>query len=324
MEHGYRIGIDLGGTNIAAGLVSPDRRIVDKRSVRTAAPRPAASLAADMADMADALLVGNGLTRADVLAVGVGVPGTANEETGCIEDADNLGYRNEPFVPVLEEALGIPVRFANDANAAAWGEYLAGGYEGDSLVMVTLGTGIGGGIILGGRLWTGTNFAAGEFGHMVIRAGDAPCNCGRSGCFESYGSATALIRRARARMEENRGTALWRLCGGDLQNLEARAVFDGAAQGDPVCRELLDEYTTALAEGFANIINLLQPAVLCVGGGVSRAGEPLLAAVREKTAKRIYSRHAKRNTEIVLARLDNDAGILGAALLGETKREIIQ
>ncbi len=321
MKKGYRIGIDLGGTNIAAGLVAPGRRLVDKLSVKTAVPRPVSSMAADMADMVRTLLERNRLTRADLLSVGVGVPGTANEANGHIEDADNLGFMDEPFTSVLEEALGVPVHFANDANAAAWGEYLAGGYEGDSLVMVTLGTGIGGGIILGGRLWTGVNFAAGEFGHMAIRMGDEPCNCGRSGCFESYGSATALIRRARERMAEDRGAALRRLCGGDINNLEAKTVFDGAAQGDPVCRELLDEYTTALAEGFANIINILQPAYLCVGGGISRAGEPLLSAIREKTAGKIYSRNAKRNTKIVLARLDNDAGVLGAALLGETKGE---
>ena len=324
MKKGYRIGIDLGGTHIAAGLADPARRLADRLSVKTNAPRPVAGVAADMADLVRALLERNRLTRADILSVGVGVPGTANEANGHIEDADNLGYRDEPFVSVLEEKLGLPVRFANDANAAAWGEYLAGGYEADSLVMVTLGTGIGGGIILNGKLWTGANFAAGEFGHMAIRAGGRDCNCGRRGCFESYGSATALIRRARERMAEDRDTALWRLCGGNTDTLEARTVFDGAALGDGACRDLLDKYTTALAEGFANIINILQPAYLCVGGGVSRAGEPLLAALREKTAGKIYSRNAKRNTKIVLARLDNDAGILGAALLGETKGESVE
>lgn len=322
MKKGYRIGIDLGGTNIVVGLVDPEMRVADKLSVKTDVPRPVSAMAEDMARMARELMERRHLGPEDILSVGVGVPGTANEENGHLEDADNLGFADEPFVSVLEEKLGMPVRFANDANAAAWGEYMAGDYPGGSLVMVTLGTGIGGGIILNGRLWTGVNFAAGELGHMVIRAGDEPCNCGRSGCFEAYGSATALIREARKRMAGDRDTALWRLCGGDPSAVEAKTVFDGAALGDRACVELLDRYTTALAEGIANLINILQPAYVCVGGGVSRAGEALMSAVREKTAGMIYSRNAKRNTKLVPARLDNDAGIVGAALLGETKERI--
>ncbi len=321
MEQKYRVGIDLGGTNIVAGLVGPDMELIDKLSVKTNAPRPVASLAQDMAAMVDALLTRHGLTKADILSVGVGVPGTANEETGHIEDADNLGYADEPFVGVLAEKLGLPVRFANDANAAAWGEYMTGDYPGGSLIMVTLGTGVGGGIILNGKLWPGANFAAGEFGHMTIRAGGRPCNCGRRGCLEAYASATALIRDAKERMAEDPGTALWALCGGDPAQVEAKTVFDGAAQGDRACLELLDGYTTALAEGLANLINVIQPAYLCIGGGVSRAGEALLRPLREKTAGMIYSRNSGRNTHIVPARLDNDAGLIGAALLGAEKGE---
>ncbi len=321
MEQKYRIGIDLGGTNIVTGLVGPDMGLVDKISVRTNAPRPVACLTGDMAAMVDALLARHGLQKSDIRSVGVGVPGTANGETGRIEDADNLGYADEPFVSVLEAALGLPVRFANDANAAAWGEYMTGDYPGGSLVMVTLGTGVGGGIILNGKLWPGANFAAGEFGHMTIRAGGRPCNCGRRGCLEAYASATALIRDARERMAADHETALWRLCGGDPGAVEAKTVFDGAAQGDLICQDLLDGYTTALAEGLANLINVLQPAWLCIGGGVSRAGEALLRPLREKTAGMIYSRNSRQNTHIVPARLDNDAGLIGAALLGAEKGE---
>lgn len=247
--------------------------------------------------------------------MGVGVPGTANRENGHLEDANNLGFDDEPFVSVLEERLGLPVRFGNDANAAAWGEYQAGGGREDSFVMMTIGTGIGGGVILNGKLWDGINGAAAEFGHMTIRYDGVPCTCGRTGCFEAYASATALIRQARERMAADRDTLLWKLCGGEPDRVEARTVFEGAAAGDGACRALLDVYTTYLAEGAANIVNLFQPAVLCVGGGVSRAGEALLTPLREKTAKRIYSKNAKRNTRITLAQLDNDAGIIGAALL---------
>lgn len=311
----YRIGIDFGGTSIVAGLVDESMKLVDKVSVRTNAPRPIESMIEDMAGMTEELIAGRGLSRADIASVGVGVPGTANPENGHMEDANNLGFADTPFVSLLKERVRLPVRFGNDANAAAWGEYRTGGYEEDSFVMMTIGTGIGGGVILNGRLWAGINGAAAEFGHMAICCGGAACNCGRRGCFEAYASATALIWQARARMREEKETALWRLCGGDPENLEARTVFDGAATGDAVCRQLLDDYTTCLAEGAANIINIFQPAYLCVGGGVSRAGEALLRPLREKTAERVYSRNAKRNTRIVLARLDNDAGIIGAALL---------
>lgn len=311
----YRIGIDLGGTFIAAGLVNEKLQIVDKLSVRTNAPRPMAAIADDMAAMVWELLERGGLRREDLAAVGVGVPGTANRENGRLEDANNLGFDDEPFLPVLEERLGLPVRFGNDANAAAWGEYRVSGRREDSFIMMTIGTGIGGGVILNGKLWDGVNGAAAEFGHMTIRYDGTPCTCGRRGCFEAYASATALIRQARERMEADGGTLLWRLCGGKADRVEARTVFDGAAAGDAACMELLDTYTTYLAEGAANIINLFQPAVLCVGGGVSRAGEALLSPLREKTAKRVYSQNAKRNTQIILARLDNDAGITGAALL---------
>ena len=150
---------------------------------------------------------------------------------------------------------------------------------------------------------------------MTIRYDGAPCTCGRVGCFEAYASATALIRQARERMAADQDTLLWKLCGGEPDQVEARTVFEGAAAGDEACRALLDVYTAYLAEGAANIVNLFQPAVLCVGGGVSRAGEALLTPLREKTAKRIYSQNAKRNTRITLAQLDNDAGIIGAALL---------
>ena len=313
--HMYRIGIDLGGTSIAAGLVDGSRRIVDKLSVPTNAPRPMAGIADDMAALAEELLARNGLRREDLAAVGVGVPGTANRENGHLEDANNLGFDDEPFVSVLEERLGLPVRFGNDANAAAWGEYQASGSREDSFVMMTIGTGIGGGVILNGKLWDGVNGAAAEFGHMTIRYDGAPCTCGRVGCFEAYASATALIRQARERMAADQDTLLWKLCGGEPDQVEARTVFEGAAAGDEACRALLDVYTAYLAEGAANIVNLFQPAVLCVGGGVSRAGEALLTPLREKTAKRVYSKNAKRNTRITLAQLDNDAGIIGAALL---------
>lgn len=317
----YRIGIDLGGTNIVVGLVEQDFRIVDKCSVKTQVPRSVESMTADMAQMARTLLERNRLLWQDVASVGVGVPGTANPENGHMEDANNLGFDDVPFLPLLAKKIPVPVHFGNDANVAAWGEYLTGGYQEDSFVMVTVGTGIGGGIILGGSLWPGINGAAAEFGHMTIDHDGVPCNCGRRGCFEAMASANALITQAREQMRKHPESLLWSLCGGNAAKVEAKTVFDGAAAGDETARELLDAYITYLAEGITNIINVFQPAVLCVGGGVSRAGEVLLRPLREEVARRVYSRNSKRNTRIELAKLDNDAGILGAALLGSGRQK---
>ena len=317
----YRIGIDLGGTNIVVGLVEQDFRIVDKCSVKTQVPRSVESMTADMAQMARTLLERNRLLWQDVASVGVGVPGTANPENGHMEDANNLGFDDVPFLPLLAKKIPVPVHFGNDANVAAWGEYLTGGYQEDSFVMVTVGTGIGGGIILGGSLWPGINGAAAEFGHMTIDHDGVPCNCGRRGCFEAMASANALITQAREQMRKHPESLLWSLCGGNAAKVEAKTVFDGAAAGDETARELLDVYITYLAEGITNIINVFQPAVLCVGGGVSRAGEVLLQPLREEVARRVYSRNSKRNTRIELAKLDNDAGILGAALLGSGRQK---
>lgn len=313
----YWIGIDLGGTNIVAGLVDESRRIVDRVDVKTRAPRPIGELARDMAEMTRSLLARNGVKPSELRSVGVGVPCTANEENGHMEDANNLGYDDAALVPLLEQLLGLPVRIGNDANAAAWGEYMAGKYTEDSMLMVTLGTGIGGGIILNRKLWTGYNYAAGEFGHMTLCMDGIPCTCGRRGCFEAYGSATALINQARQRMESDADTLLWTLSGGDPMHVEAKTVFDGASAGDSACIALLDRYTDYLSEGISGLINLFQPALVCIGGGVSRAGDALLTPLREKTKAKLYSRNAKRNAKIILARLGNDAGILGAALLGE-------
>ena len=312
----YRIGIDLGGTNIVAGLVDEQLEIIDKCGVKTNVPRAIESIVQDMVQLVHTLTERNELDARDIASVGVGIPGTANQDNGHLEDANNLGFEDVPFLTLLKEQLPCPVYFDNDANVAAWGEYQTGGYREDSFIMMTIGTGIGGGIILNGRLWPGINGAAAEFGHMTIACDDTPCNCGRRGCFEAAASANALIWRAKKRMLENPDCLLWQLCGGDVEKIEAKTVFDGAAAGDRVCTELLDTYTTLLAEGITNIINIFQPAILCIGGGVSRAGDAMLIPVREKVAERIYSKNSRRNTTIELAKLDNDAGVLGAALLG--------
>ena len=297
----FRIGIDLGGTNTAAGLVDEQGRIVDRESVKTNLPTDLACIVRNITALCHTLMARNGLQNKDICGVGVGVPCTANVRTGWMQDAHHLGFSGGPLREQLQIALQLPVAIANDADAAALGEYRGGGYDGESFVLVTLGTGVGGGIILNGKLLQGSNNAAGELGHMTIRMDGEPCGCGRKGCFEAYGSATALIRQA---------------CEATGETItEAKTVFDRAAAGDPVCQAVLDQYTTYLAEGFANIINIFGLDWLCIGGGVSAAGDALLEPVRRKTYEKVFAKNAARNTEIILAKRLNDAGILGAAWL---------
>ena len=314
-----RIGVDLGGTNIAAGLVDEEYRILDRASVKTNVPRPAESIIADIAGLVKLLCERNNVGRGELEVVGVGVPGTINEDTGYVEYSNNIRFENVPLIKLMGDMVDVPVRFGNDANVAALGEYLAGGHNVKSFVLITLGTGIGSGIILDGKLIKGINFAASELGHTVIKMGGEQCTCGRKGCFEAYASATALIRdtrRALSKMDNEAAySAIWQLCGGDPEKVEAKQVFDAVKLDDKLAKELFLNYTEYLAEGIANIINIFQPELICIGGGVSKAGEMLLAPVRENVAGKIFSKNSARNTKIELARLDNDAGIIGAAML---------
>lgn len=312
----YYIGIDLGGTNIAAGLTDRQGNILEKGSVPTKSGRPAEEIAADMAALVHRLVLQRGIRMEMVDSIGVGVPGTANHERGTVEYANNLGFYDTPLVPLLERHFpGKKIWFDNDANAAAWGEYLAGSGRGSSsMAAVTLGTGIGGGIIINGKLFEGVNYAAGELGHMVIDRNGIECNCGRRGCFEAYASATALIRQTKEAMEQNPSSALWELCGGNLEAVEGRTLFDGVRKRDRISEEVLERYTGFLTTGIVNIVNIFQPEVICIGGGISKAGDMLLKPVREILDREDYARSSDKRTKLVIASLGNDAGIIGAAL----------
>lgn len=314
---GYYIGIDLGGTNIAGGLVTEDGTILAKGSVPTGRGRSAAEIVDDMAALAKRVAEDGKVGWEEVASVGLGVPGTANKETGVVEFANNLGFFDEPIVKLLEERLpGKRILFDNDANAAAWGEYVAGSGKGtESMIAVTLGTGVGGGIILNGALYEGINYAAGELGHFVIALDGKACSCGRKGCYEAYASATALIEQTKEAMEMNPASALWEIVGGDLERTEGKTVFDGIRLGDETAKLVFDRYIRYVGVGLVDLINVFQPELICIGGGISKAGEMLLAPLRHMIEEESYTRTAKRQTKLAIASLDNDAGIIGAALL---------
>ena len=311
----YYIGIDLGGTNIVAGVVDENYQILTKASVKTNLPRPEQEIAADMAAVARQAAEEAGLSLDQIEWVGVGTPGIANSATGIIEYSNNLGFCNTPMVQYLEEALGRPAFIENDANAAAYGEYVAGAAKGAKhAVCITLGTGVGGGIIIDGKIYCGSNFGGAEIGHTVIDVNGPMCSCGRKGCFEVFSSATGLIRMTKEALAAHPESAMK-----DEERITGRTAFNYMRAGDETAKQVVDDYIRYLAAGITNTINSFQPDVLCIGGGVCNEGDPLLLPMKEIVKKEVYTRNSPKNTEIVIAKLGNDAGIIGAAFLGNAK-----
>jgi glucokinase len=316
----YYVGIDLGGTNIVAGVVDEEYKILSKASVKTNCPRPAEEIMDDMAKVVFEAVEKSGLLLNDIEWVGVGAPGTANVETGIIEYANNLGFENVHMVEYLQKKINKPVHIENDANAAAYGEFLAGAAKGTKhAVCITLGTGVGGGIIIDGKIYSGFNFAGAELGHTVIEVDGVPCTCGRKGCFEAYSSATGLIRMTKEAMEADKSSKMWEMSKEEDGKVTARLAFDAMRAGDKSAKEVVDKYIKYLAIGIANTINIFQPEILCIGGGVCNEGDALLIPLKELVQKEVYSRNSGKNTKIVIAKLGNDAGIIGAAFLGQSR-----
>lgn len=318
----YSIGIDLGGTNIAVGIVDENYQIVAKGSVPTNAKRPADEITADIAALCRQLVSDAKLSMSDIAFAGMATPGTANSATGVIEYANNLPFYMYPMCEKLSALLnGTKVYIENDANAAAKAEAMAGAAKGAKFsVMITLGTGVGGGIVLDGQVYAGFNFAGAELGHIVIEKDGRPCSCGRRGCWEAYSSATGLINMTREKLEEcrknGRETVMETLVGGDLTHISGKTAFVAARQGDAAGAEVVNEYIDYLACGLANIINIFQPNVLSIGGGICREGDYLLKPLEERVFSEVYTKTREPKTKLVIAELGNDAGIVGAASLG--------
>lgn len=311
----YYIGIDLGGTNIVAGVVNEAYEILAKASVKTNLPRPEQEIAADMAKVAKEATEKAGLTMDQIEWVGIGTPGIANSETGIIEYSNNLGFVNTPMVKYMEDALGKKAFIENDANAAAYGEYVAGAAKGaKNAVCITLGTGVGGGIVIDGKIYSGSNFGGAEIGHTVISVDGPQCTCGRKGCFEVYSSATGLIRMTKEALAEHPDSMMK-----EEEHISGRTAFNYMRKGDAAAKEVVDKYIKYLAAGITNTLNIFQPDVLCIGGGVCNEGDPLLLPMKEIVARENYTRNSKKNAEIVIAKLGNDAGIIGAAFLGKAQ-----
>ena len=315
----YTIGVDLGGTNIAIGLCDESLNIIDKGSIPTLADRDGELIVRDMANLAGELIKKNGLSLDDIASVGIATPGIANTETGVVEYANNLPFRDFPIAEIFKKYLSVKkVLIANDANAAALGEALAGAAKGTkNSVMITLGTGVGGGVIIDGKIFAGgVNCAGAELGHIVIAAGGRQCSCGRRGCWEAYSSATGLTNMTKEKMAELKLKSIPSLLFEESEKegkTSARTSFNAMKRGDKYGALIVDEYISYLAEGISNIINIFQPEVLTIGGGVCNEGEYLTKPLIEIVKHEQYTRSNSKQTKIVTAALGNDAGIIGAA-----------
>ena len=310
------IGIDLGGTNIAAAIVDAEGGITERTSIPADAKGGAKAIIAGLMEVCEALLKNAGGKPS---SIGIGVPGAINNSKGEVVFTPNLPLQDTNIVNGLIQKYGCPVHLGNDANCAALGETIAGGAKGArDVVLITLGTGLGGGIVLGGRLHTGLSGAAGELGHTVIIMGGRQCGCGRHGCWETYASATGLIETAHEHMNAHKDSLLWELCSGVSEKTDGVKIFQAFRTGDAAARLTVQRYIEHLAAGIANIINFIEPELICVGGGISNAwdclSEPLQALVHKEKFARFPSQLP--GTRIVKAKLGNDAGIIGAAALG--------
>ena len=314
----YYIGIDLGGTNIAVGLVDEEGKIIHKDSVPTLNEREYPEIIKDMAMLSLKVIEDSGVSLKEVKSIGIGSPGTPNSEEGILVYANNLKFRNVPMRAEIQKYIDLPVYLDNDANVAALAESVAGACKGARhSVTITLGTGVGTGVVIDGKVYSGFNNAAAEMGHMVIVVDGEQCTCGRKGCWEAYASATALIRQTKKAAVANPDSLINKLVAGDLSRINAKVPFDAARQGDRVGLQIVEEYMKYLAEGLANVIIIFQPEIIAIGGGISKEGEYLLAPLRKLVSERIYTVEGVPQTRIVAAQLGNDAGIVGAAMLGK-------
>ena len=312
----YYLGIDLGGTNIVAGVVDEQYQIIQKSHRPTLLKRSFEEIVKDMALTALDALKDAGLTKDDVAYVGIGVPSSVDPKTHQIIFANNLGWKNADVISEFHKTWDVPIAIANDADCATLGECLAGaGQDYDSMLMVTLGTGLGGGMALNRKLFLGGEGDGLEPGHIAIVHNGALCTCGQRGCLEAYASVTALIRQSIDLMMVYPHSLMWDECGHDLNKVEGRTPFSAAAKGDVAGKLVVDQFVEYLSTGLASLVTMLRPHAIIVGGGVSSAGDVIMVPLRKQVEQKMYAGDIVGPPDILLAKLGNDAGVIGAALL---------
>ena len=314
MANKYYIGIDLGGTFIKGGIVNENGEILISDKTPTEVEKGDKGVAANIAKLAKDLLLRQGVDIAEVEGLGIGSPGMIDSVEGNVVYSNNLGWENFRICDELSRLLGgIKVKIGNDANVAALGEVKFGAARNyNSAIMITLGTGVGGGIVIDGKLVEGNKGAGAELGHIVIVKGGEQCSCGRRGCFEAYSSATALIRDTKRAMEAHPDSKMWEI--GITSAVDGKTVFDYAPT-DTYAKEVLDSYIEHLACGLVNYANIFRPEVILLGGGVCAQGDNLIKPLQKIFDKEIYAGDKGPRVPILVAELENRAGLLGAAAL---------
>lgn len=313
----YYLGIDLGGTNAAAGVVNENYEIIGKASVPTNADAGVDAVVSNIVKAAKAAIKEAGVTENDISGIGVGSPGAIDPEKGVVDFAGNLGFDHTPLAELVGAHFpGKKVSVENDANVAAFAEHMAGAAKGtrDS-VTITLGTGVGGGMVINGRIYSGFNSKGGEFGHIVIERDGWECSCGRRGCWEAYASVSGLIRLTKQEMLRDEQSVMWEIAKGSLDNVNGLTSFDAMRRGDHTAIYVVESYLRSVAAGLINVINILQPQVICIGGGISKEGDYLLKPIQKIVNSEMFTKRSDTSTEVRIAKLGNDAGIIGAALL---------
>lgn len=316
----FYIGVDLGGTNISVGVVDENGNILVKASTPTMNGRSYDDILDDMAELIKKLISELKLTENDIESIGIGMPGTMDKKRGLSIYANNLNFENVNVVEEMSKRINLPCFIENDANCAAIGENICGvAYGNRNLIYITLGTGVGAGIIINGKVFEGSFGGGGEAGHMVIVANGEECSCGRKGCWEAYASASALRREGRIAAAKYPNSKIYDLVDGNIKLIDAKTVFDAADMGDEVAIGIIDMYIKYLAIGLVNLVNIFQPESIIIGGGVCAQGDKVIKPLEKILNERVYG--GSNKTKLSIATLGNDAGIVGAAMLGKICRE---
>lgn len=310
----YRIGIDIGGSHVAVGVLDKDNNFVASAHTPTRKELGGEAMVQDIIGCIDNALLLAGISPSECDGIGIGCPGSCNSETGVVNNAHNLGWYNFDICRIFREEYGLPTYLANDADCAALGETVAGAAKGSSnVIMITLGTGLGGGCIIGGKIHAGTKSLGGEWGHSVIKFDGEFCTCGRQGCWEAYAASSALVHQAARAAQENPDSILAQK--GELNGVK---IFEAYDEGDAVTKKVIEQYGQYVAIGLVNLCNTLYPEKIIVGGGISAQGDKLLNPIRDYFYDHLFVGKRDDNPPIVPAVLGNSAGIVGAAALVKT------
>ncbi|MGE5329637.1 MAG: ROK family protein [Deltaproteobacteria bacterium] len=311
------IGVDLGGSHIGGGLVDNNGKIVARATVENRVGTSQEIIIDNMIQLCKKIIEKSGVKKEDISSIGIGCPGTCDDKRGIIVYENKLKMRNVPVRAEFAKHFDMPIHMEMDANCAALAESFFGAAKGyDTSVTITLGTGLGGGIVINGKIFSGFNFAGSEMGHTVMVVDGEQCTCGRRGCWEAYSSATALVNKALQAIQNKRETIILDLAGGDISKINGEIIFNAAKQGDKAAEDIIEQYIKYLAEGITNVVNTIMPEVFVIGGGVCRQGDYLLKPLQRLVNEKMYVRGDTPKTIIKIAEMQNDAGIIGAAMLG--------